>query len=58
MKKTLLLAIAGGMLVVSCGKTYQCKDAAGNITGEVTAYSQEKANEMCKKNGSQVAVKK
>lgn len=58
MKKILLLAIAGGMFAASCEKTYQCKDQTGQVTGEVTASSQEKANSMCKENGSQTATKK
>lgn len=51
-KKLALLAIAGGMMVTSCKKTYECKDNQTEIiTGEITASSQSEADKMCNQPG-------
>lgn len=59
-KKILLLALAGGFVAASCKRTYQCKDQAGIITGEVKAYSQSKATSLCQANNpnQMTAIKK
>lgn len=56
----LLLAMAGGMLVTSCKRTYVCKDQAGNITSEIKAATQSEANKLCNQNpnSKQTAIRK
>jgi hypothetical protein len=46
-----LIIVITYALITSCKKTYICKDAYGNKTGEVKASSQDKANSMCPSDG-------
>jgi hypothetical protein len=58
MKNLLYLLITAGVMASSCAKTYQCKNEAEIITGEVHAYALSRANARCRANGSQSATLK
>ena len=46
-KITMSILVGCISMLISCTKTYTCKDKMGNTTGQYKSYSKEKAKNAC-----------